>query len=87
MIDEDALVEAMARAMCEASDQDPDEIETVVKPVNRFSEMQMMGGLSVVVNDTMAEYRTEKLPLWKAFEDDARRQLAAHRAMIKGEKE
>jgi hypothetical protein len=25
----------------------------------------------------------ENLPRWKAYEDDARRQLAAHRAMIK----
>jgi hypothetical protein len=29
----------------------------------------------------------ENLPRWKAYEDDARRQLAAHRAMIKAEKE
>jgi hypothetical protein len=27
----------------------------------------------------------ENLPRWKAYEDDARRQLAAHRAMIKAE--
>jgi hypothetical protein len=63
MIDEDALVEAMARAMC--LDGDPDTIIHRVNYINGEPQKEV-----------------ENLPRWKAYEDDARRQLAAHRAMM-----
>lgn len=58
MPDDDTIIEAMARAMCEADGNDPDQVYD--------------GKLG-----------------WKfqAYLINARRQLAAHRAMIKAEKE
>lgn len=60
---DDAIVEAMARAMCEADGGDPDAL------------------FGVTTGYTFPSWKHE------GFLTLARRQLAAHRAMIKAEKE
>jgi len=61
----DAIIEAMARAMCEEEGYDPDEL--------------------ISVNHESAY---AKQPAWFAFYGvSARLQFAAHRAMVKAEKE
>lgn len=61
---DDAIVEAMARAMCKAVSVDPDQLRHV--PVGDGYELGKT---------------------WVLFASECKRQLAAHRAMIKAEKE